>query len=90
LQVLDLTAYEVGNALLRGRAKATANQVATVLEALAEICPATRPDSGELRALPPSSPTATTSPSTTPRTPPWPATARRRWRHSTARCSRRA
>jgi predicted nucleic acid-binding protein len=49
LQVLDLTAYEVGNALLRGRAKATASQVATVLEALAEICPALRPDPDELR-----------------------------------------
>jgi predicted nucleic acid-binding protein len=49
LQVLDLTAYEVGNALLRGRAKATAGQVATVLEALAEICPAARPDADELR-----------------------------------------
>ncbi len=49
LHVLDLTAYEVGNALLRGRAKATASQVATVLEALAEICPALRPDTDELR-----------------------------------------
>lgn len=49
LQVLDLTAYEVGNALLRGRAKATASEVATVLEALAEICPAVRPDADDLR-----------------------------------------
>lgn len=49
LQVLDLTAYEVGDALLRGRAKATASQVGTVLEALAGICPATRPDPDELR-----------------------------------------
>lgn len=49
LQVLDLTAYEVGNALLRGRAKATANQVAAVLGALAEICPAAQPDPDELR-----------------------------------------
>lgn len=49
LKVLDLTAYEVGNALLRGHAKATASQVATVLEALAEICPAVRPDPDELR-----------------------------------------
>ena len=49
LSVLDLTAYEVGNALLRGRAKASASQVATVLEALAEICPAARPDPDELR-----------------------------------------
>lgn len=49
LSVLDLTAYEVGNALLRGRAKATASQVATVLEALGEICPAVRPDTDDLR-----------------------------------------
>lgn len=49
LLVLDLTAYEVGNALIRGRAKASAGQVAAVLEALDEICPAVRPDSGELR-----------------------------------------
>lgn len=49
LSVLDLTAYEVGNALLRGRPKATASQVATVLDALAEICPAARPNPGELR-----------------------------------------
>lgn len=49
LTVLDLTTYEIGNALLRGRANATAEQVATVLEALDEICPAIRPDAAELR-----------------------------------------
>jgi predicted nucleic acid-binding protein len=49
LSVLDLTAYEVGNALMRGRAAAGAEQVATVLEALAEVCPALRPNPGELR-----------------------------------------
>ena len=49
LLVLDLTAYEGGNALMRGRAKATAAQVATVLGALGEICPAVRPDTDELR-----------------------------------------
>jgi predicted nucleic acid-binding protein len=49
LNVLDLTAYEVGNALMRGRAAAGADQVATVLEALAEVCPALRPDPSELR-----------------------------------------
>ncbi len=49
LWVLDLTAYEVGNALLRGRARATARQVAIVLEALAQICPAVRPDGDDLR-----------------------------------------
>jgi predicted nucleic acid-binding protein len=48
LTVLDLTAYELGNALLRGPAHATAEQVATVLEALNEICPAARPDTAEL------------------------------------------
>jgi predicted nucleic acid-binding protein len=47
--VLDLTAYEIGNALLRGRPHATAEQVATVLEALVEICPSIRPDPSELR-----------------------------------------
>lgn len=49
LFVLDLTAYEIGNALLRGRANATPGQVATVLEALDVICPALRPDRTELR-----------------------------------------
>lgn len=49
LSVLDLTAYEVGNALLRGRAAAGSDQVATVLEALAEVCPALRPDPKDLR-----------------------------------------
>ncbi len=49
LSVLDLTAYEVGNALMRGRTAAGADQVATVLEALAEVCPALRPDPSELR-----------------------------------------
>jgi predicted nucleic acid-binding protein len=49
LTVLDLTAYEVGNALLRGRARASAEQIATVLEALDDICPAVRPVGDELR-----------------------------------------
>ncbi len=49
LSVLDLTAYEVGNALMRGRAGASAEQAATVLEALAEVCPAVRPSPEELR-----------------------------------------
>ncbi|MGI8505506.1 MAG: type II toxin-antitoxin system VapC family toxin [Solirubrobacteraceae bacterium] len=49
LTVLDLTAYELGNALLRGRARASAERVATVLDALAEICPAVRPRPEELR-----------------------------------------
>lgn len=52
LSVLDLTSYELGNALLRGRAGAGAGaeQVAVVLEALAAICPAISPDSDDLRA----------------------------------------
>lgn len=49
LRVLDLTAYELGNALLRGRARASAEQVATVLEALHEICPPIAPTQRELR-----------------------------------------
>jgi predicted nucleic acid-binding protein len=47
LSVLDLTAYEIGNALLRGSVGAAPEQVATVLEALGEICPAIRPETGE-------------------------------------------
>jgi len=39
LVVLDLTTYEVGNALLRGPADATPESVATVLEALGDLCP---------------------------------------------------
>ncbi len=49
LTVLDLTAHEVGNALLRGHAKAGAEQVAIVLDALTAICPALHPDTDEMR-----------------------------------------
>ena len=49
LFVLDLTAYEVGNALLRGRANANAGQVAVVLEALGEICAVVSPSAEEWR-----------------------------------------
>lgn len=49
LVVLDLTPYEVGNALLRGRAKVAADRVAVVLEALADICPQVAPTKSELR-----------------------------------------
>jgi predicted nucleic acid-binding protein len=49
LSVLDLTAYELGNALIRGPAAATADQVATVLESLDAVCPAVRPTTQELR-----------------------------------------
>lgn len=44
LHVLDLTFYEVGNALLRGRANATATQVAVVLAALREMVLTVSPD----------------------------------------------
>ncbi len=49
LSVLDLTKYEVGNALLRGRAAVAAEQVSVVQEALAEICPQIRPSTVEMR-----------------------------------------
>ncbi|MBA2700631.1 MAG: type II toxin-antitoxin system VapC family toxin [Chloroflexi bacterium] len=49
LSVLDLTPYEVGNALLRGRATVAADRVAVVLEALAAICPQVSPTTGDLR-----------------------------------------
>ena len=43
--VLDLTTYEIANALLRGR-RAGANAVAAVLDALAGVCPVLGLDSG--------------------------------------------
>ena len=49
LSVLDLTAYEIGNALMRGRAGATAEQAATVIEALADVCTSIRPSLKEMR-----------------------------------------
>jgi predicted nucleic acid-binding protein len=49
LHVLNLTAYEVGNALLRGRASASAERVAIVLESLTAICPQLSPTTRELR-----------------------------------------
>jgi predicted nucleic acid-binding protein len=49
LSVLDLTIYEVGNALMRGRAGASAGQAAAVVEALIEICPPVRPSLEEMR-----------------------------------------
>ncbi len=39
LSVLDLTPYEIGNALLRGRPGFSAEQVLAVLQALDVICP---------------------------------------------------
>jgi predicted nucleic acid-binding protein len=50
LMVLDLTPYEVGNALLRGRANVAANRVAVVLEALADICPRVTPTRTDMRS----------------------------------------
>lgn len=49
LSVLDLTVYEVGNALMRGRAGASSEQAAAVVESLVEICPAIRPSPREMR-----------------------------------------
>jgi predicted nucleic acid-binding protein len=49
LVVLDLTPYEVGNALLRGRARVAADRVAVVLDALADICPQVTPTKMDLR-----------------------------------------
>jgi predicted nucleic acid-binding protein len=43
LHVLDLTTYEVGNALLRGHSHTPADRVAIVLDSLGEICPAITP-----------------------------------------------
>ncbi len=54
LRLLDLTPYEVGNALLRGRLGVSAESVAAVISALDEICPritATSEDLGEAAAL---------------------------------------
>ena len=49
LAVLDLTPYEIGDALLRGRAGASAEQVASVLDALAEVCAMVSPSGEEFR-----------------------------------------
>jgi predicted nucleic acid-binding protein len=49
LQVLDLTLYELGNALLRGHVGATAGQVSAVLAALREICAIIAPDDDDLK-----------------------------------------
>ncbi len=49
LYVLELTRYELGNALLRGRARVTPAKVATVLDALSEVCHAIVPTAEDLR-----------------------------------------
>ena len=46
LAVLDLTRYEVANASMLGRGRASAEQVVIVLDALAEICPNRQIDRG--------------------------------------------
>ncbi len=48
LYVLDLTAYEVGNALIRGRAALEAPRAAAVVAALGELCPAITPEPEDL------------------------------------------
>lgn len=48
LSVLDLTRYEVGNAFLRGRIKATAEQTTAVLVALSRVCPQIIPTTAQL------------------------------------------
>jgi predicted nucleic acid-binding protein len=50
LRVLDLTPYELGDALLRGRLGVDAERVAEVLDALREICPAVAPSGEDLHA----------------------------------------
>jgi predicted nucleic acid-binding protein len=49
LYVLDLTIYEVGNALLRGQSRTPADRVALVLGSLREICPTIAPDEEDLQ-----------------------------------------
>ena len=48
MHVLDLTLYEVGNALLRGRARASADQAATVVAAVRQVCAVVAPDDDDL------------------------------------------
>lgn len=48
VRMLDLTPYEVGNALIRGRARLSADQVDVVLRAAREICRAVAPDDEDL------------------------------------------
>jgi predicted nucleic acid-binding protein len=46
--VLDLTSYEIGNALLRGRLRVGAERAAAVLAALADVCDQVSPDVHQL------------------------------------------
>jgi predicted nucleic acid-binding protein len=49
IAILDLTPYEVGNALMRGRAGASAEQAATVIAALGDVCISVGPDAEDFR-----------------------------------------
>jgi len=49
IAILDLTPYEVGNALMRGRAGASAEQAATVIAALGEVCICVGPGAEDFR-----------------------------------------
>jgi predicted nucleic acid-binding protein len=49
LHVLDLTPYELGNALLRGHSSIDGERVAEVLNALADMCTAIVPGPQDLR-----------------------------------------
>ena len=49
LAVLDLTRYELGNILLRGRLHAKAEQTTAILELLAGTCPVITPTAADLR-----------------------------------------
>jgi len=69
LHILDLTPYEVGNALLRGRLGVPAARVGAVLDALREICPTIAPSSddfGEAAALAEEHQVTSTTPPTPP------------------------
>jgi len=46
--MLDLTPYEVGNALIRGRAGLSGERVAVILASLRDICVAISPDAEDL------------------------------------------
>jgi predicted nucleic acid-binding protein len=48
VRILDLTAYEIGNALFRGRPRLAAERVAEVLDALPAICPAIASEPADL------------------------------------------
>ena len=50
LSVLDLTRYELGNIMLRGRLQATAEQAMAVVEVLARMCPVITPTAADLRS----------------------------------------